>query len=80
MALKTKGLMILIIIGILVVFLDENNNPVPVKMVLGSPVHIPLSLIIIVSIVIGMIITVAGIFFLRKIQVDRAKAKEMQEF
>ncbi|MBF0541081.1 MAG: LapA family protein [Nitrospirae bacterium] len=78
--MKTKGLVILMFIGILVVFLDENNNPVPLKFVLGSPAHVPLSLIIIVSIVVGMIITVAGIFFLRKIQVDRAKAKELHNF
>lgn len=78
--MKTKGLIILMLIAMIVIFLDENNNPVPLKIVIGSPIHLPLSLIIIVSIVIGMIITVGGIFFLRKFQVDRAKAKELREF
>ena len=46
---KTKILYILISLFLVVVFLDQNRTPVPVKILLGNPFHLGLSLIILIS-------------------------------
>jgi len=48
-----------------VVFIDENGSPVPVKLLMGSPVHINLSVIIIGSMIIGSAFTIIGFIVYR---------------
>jgi uncharacterized integral membrane protein len=55
-----------------VVFLDQNGTPVPMKIILGSPVHMPLSMIIITSMLVGAGCSLAGLFLVKK---ARAKFK-----
>nr|AMP41632.1 magnetosome protein Man2 [uncultured Nitrospirota bacterium] len=43
------------------VFLDQNYAPVPVKFFVGNPFHFSLSLIIIVSIFVGVLLTALSI-------------------
>jgi uncharacterized integral membrane protein len=55
---------------LVVVFIDQNRMPVPIKIILGSPFHLGLSLIIIVSMVVGVIMTI-GVVYLIKWRKDR---------
>ncbi|MBF0506195.1 MAG: LapA family protein [Nitrospirae bacterium] len=53
---------------VFIVFLDENNTPVPVKIILGSPLHMSLSVIIIGSILFGAGCAFAGLFLVKKMR------------
>jgi uncharacterized integral membrane protein len=53
---------------LLVVFLDQNNTQVPIKIILGSPLQLSLSTIIIVSILVGAGCAFAGLFILKKVR------------
>jgi uncharacterized integral membrane protein len=51
---------------LVVVFLDQNRVPVPVKIIIGNPFHLGLSLIIIVSMVVGVIMTIGVIYLMNR--------------
>ncbi|MBF0564610.1 MAG: LapA family protein [Nitrospirae bacterium] len=57
------------------VFLDENYVPVPLKFFFGGPFHLHLSAIIIVSMMVGAIITLLSVFIFNNI---RSKLKKMK--
>jgi uncharacterized integral membrane protein len=52
-----------------IVFIDENGAPVPVKLLMGSPVHINLSVIILGSMAIGSALTVIGFLLYKRLHV-----------
>ena len=70
MKFKSTYLVILMFLFLVVVFLDQNRVPVPVKIIIGNPFHLGLSLIIIVSMVVGVIMT-SGVIYL----MNRRKGK-----
>jgi uncharacterized integral membrane protein len=51
---------------LVVVFLDQNRVPVPVKIIIGNPFHLGLSLIIIVSMVVGVIMTIGVVYLMNR--------------
>jgi uncharacterized integral membrane protein len=53
---------IVIVLFLAVLFLDQNRTPVPVKIILGDPLPIGLSTVIIVSVLVGVVLSVAGMF------------------
>lgn len=57
MKFKSSYLVILMALFLVVVFLDQNRRPVPLKFIIGTPFQVDLSLIILISIVIGVVIT-----------------------
>lgn len=48
-----------LVVFIVAIFLDQNNNPVPLKLILGPPVHLSLSLIIAISMTVGALVAIA---------------------
>ena len=50
------------------VFFDQNQTPVPIKFVLGTPINMALSLIIAVSLVIGAVITLVAMYLVNRRQ------------
>ena len=66
----TRYLIMFMSLFLVVVFIDQNRAPVPIKILLGSPFHLGLSLIIIVSMVVGVIMTI-GVVYLIKRRKDR---------
>lgn len=53
---------------LLVVFLDQNNTPVPLKIILGSPFNLSLSTLMVISALVGAGSTIAGIYITQKIR------------
>ncbi len=53
---------------VFMVFMDENNTPVPMKIVFGSPFHLSLSVIIIGSMLFGAACAFAGPFIIKKMR------------
>ena len=53
MKFKSTYLVVLMLLFMVVVFFDQNQTPVPIKFLLGSPVHLPLSLVIAVSLIVA---------------------------
>jgi uncharacterized integral membrane protein len=51
---------------LVVVFIDQNRAPVPVKIIIGNPLHLELSLIIIVSMVVGVIMTIGVVHLINR--------------
>lgn len=66
MKFKSNYLIIAISLFLVIVFLDQNRNAVPVKIILGSPFHLGLSLIIIISMLLGVIMTLGVVYLLKK--------------
>jgi uncharacterized integral membrane protein len=64
----------LISLFVVLVFLDQNRAPVPIKILLGSPFHLGLSLIIAVSMLVGVIMTIGVVYLLNR-RKDRRKDK-----
>jgi uncharacterized integral membrane protein len=62
-----------------VVFIDQNTVPVPMKLFIGGPVHMHLSMIIIVSMAGGAALTVIGFLIFKAIQQKINKRKREQE-
>jgi len=62
----TRYLIMLMSLFLVVVFLDQNRVPVPVKIIIGNPFHLGLSLIIIVSMVVGVIMTIGVIYLMNR--------------
>ena len=59
-----------IIIGLFLVilFLDQNSSPVPVKIILGDPRPIGLSTVILASMLVGVSISIAAFFAYRAVR------------
>jgi len=62
MKFKSTYLVVLMLLFMVVVFFDQNNTPVPVKFLLGSPIPLPLSLIIAVSLIIGAVVALVATY------------------
>ena len=59
---------------LLVIFIDQNKVPVPVRLFVVGPYHIHLSLIIGISIITGIALTVAiGYLIHRQVQQSRIR-------
>ena len=58
----TKVISILIFLFLVIVFLDQNRTPVPVKILLGNPFHVGLTLIILISMVVAVVMTIGGVY------------------
>jgi uncharacterized integral membrane protein len=63
---KSRYLVILMLLFLAAVFLDQNRTPVPVKILIGNPFQLGLSLIIIISMVIGVIAAVGVVYLMNK--------------
>jgi uncharacterized integral membrane protein len=57
-----------IVLFLAVVFLDQNSPPVPVKIIIGTPHLIGLSAIMVISMLVGMVITAVGIVVFKRLQ------------
>ena len=68
MLIKTIFFSTIILLFLGVVFLDQNNNPVPLKVVIGNPYHVGLSSIIIVSVLTGVLLTVVSFLLFKRIR------------
>jgi len=62
----TRYLIMLMSLFLVVVFLDQNRVLVPVKIIIGNPFHLGLSLIIIVSMVVGVIMTIGVVYLMNR--------------
>jgi len=62
--MQKKVLFFTIVISLFfaVLFLDQNSAPVPVKIILGDPHPIGLSTIIVISVLIGVLLSVAVMY------------------
>lgn len=63
--MKAVLLISCIILFLVIIFLDQNSAPVPMKVIVGQPFGIRLSLIILGSMAIGMLIAAAGFIAIR---------------
>jgi uncharacterized integral membrane protein len=65
--MQKKVLFFTIVIALFlsVLFLDQNSAPVPVKIILGDPHLIGLSSIIVVSVLVGVLLT-ASVLYAKK--------------
>jgi len=63
------------ILFLVIVFLDQNSAPVPIKIILGKPFQVELSIIVIVSMLIGTFLTIGGGVLFKKIRTKK-KNKE----
>ena len=60
---------------LVVLFLDQNSTPVPVKIILGDPRPIGLSSIILVSVLVGVVLSVAVLSVYKSLR----KAKKTEQ-
>ncbi|MEI6208476.1 MAG: hypothetical protein WCP20_16995 [Desulfuromonadales bacterium] len=58
---KLIAISIVAVLFLTVLFLDQNRSPVPVKIILGNPHPIGLSIVIIISMFAGAAMTIAGL-------------------
>ena len=58
----------LALLFLVVVFLDQNITPVPLKIILGSPFNLSLSTLMVISALVGAGCTLAGIYITQKIR------------
>jgi uncharacterized integral membrane protein len=65
---KSSYLVVLMLLFVVFVFFDQNQTPVPIKFVLGSPSQLALSLIIAVSLVIGAVVTLVAMYLVNRKQ------------
>ncbi|MFZ4439966.1 MAG: hypothetical protein ACOYOS_16180 [Syntrophales bacterium] len=65
MKFKSSYIVIMISIFLMGVFLDQNRTPVPIKIIFGSPFHLELTLIIIISMVVSSAITIGVVYLLK---------------
>jgi uncharacterized integral membrane protein len=66
MKFKSSYLIMLISVFLMGVFLDQNRNPVPIKIIFGSPFHLELTLIIIVSMVVSSLVTLGVVYLVKR--------------
>ncbi|MDH4100127.1 MAG: LapA family protein [Nitrospirota bacterium] len=71
MELKRRYLVYLMALFIVVVFLDQNNVPVPVKLIVGPPVQLELSLIVLISMLAGVLLAMAGFLTMKQMRERR---------
>ncbi|MEI7635810.1 MAG: hypothetical protein WCJ37_00765 [Syntrophus sp. (in: bacteria)] len=64
MKFKSGYIIALMSVFLVGVFLDQNRTPVPIKIIFGSPFHLELTLIILVSMVVSSIITIGVIYLI----------------
>ncbi|MEO5356297.1 MAG: lipopolysaccharide assembly protein LapA domain-containing protein [Nitrospirae bacterium YQR-1] len=67
-----------IAIFLTVVFLDQNQMQVPVKVFFGSHVHVNLSLIIVFSVALGVVMTIVTYLIIKKMQEKLKRRKETE--
>ena len=58
---KLKFISIAVVLFLTVVFFDQNRAPVPVKIILGDPTPVGLSLVIALSMLLGAVMAITGI-------------------
>ncbi len=75
MAIKKFILPAIALVFVIMVFIDQNNTPVPVKIILGSPLHMSLSMIIIGSMLFGAACTFAALLLVKRIGGKSKKAR-----
>jgi uncharacterized integral membrane protein len=51
---------------LVIVFLDQNRNTVPIKIILGSPFHLGLSVIIIISMIVAVLMTLGAVYLISR--------------
>ena len=66
MQFKPKYLVIVMALFLVVVFLDQNRRPVPLKFVVGTPFLVDLSLIILISMGLGIALTFVFLRFMNR--------------
>ena len=66
MKFKSKYLVLAMVLFLVVVFLDQNRRPVPLKFIIGTPFLMDLSLIILISMVIGIALTGGCLHFMNR--------------
>ena len=66
--MKYLILLICLFLFLVVIFLDQNSNPVPMKVIVGDPHGVRLSVVIIVSVVIGAVLATVGMLLVRRVQ------------
>lgn len=66
MKFKTSYLIVVMLLFMVVVFLDQNRTPVPIKILIGNPFHLELSLIIVISMVVAVIVTIGVIYLMKR--------------
>ncbi|MCG6552113.1 MAG: LapA family protein [Candidatus Magnetominusculus sp. LBB02] len=79
--LLTKKLFLPLIAALFLcaVFIDQNSSPVPMKFFIGSPIHMQLSMIIILSMAAGSALTILVYMIFKGIQQKIKKRKMEQE-
>jgi uncharacterized integral membrane protein len=65
---KPRYIGIAIALFLVLIFLDQNRVSVPLKLFLGKPFQVELSVIVIVSVLIGMLIAISVIFFIKRVK------------
>lgn len=77
----TKKVFLPLIAGLFLfaVLIDQNMVPVPMKFFIGGPVHMHLSMIVIISMAAGSALTVLSILIYKAIQQKIKKRKREQE-
>lgn len=65
---KEYVLPLIMVLFLVVVFLDQNNIPIPMKILVGSPIHMSLSMVIMVSMLVGAGLAFVGLLFFGKIK------------
>jgi uncharacterized integral membrane protein len=61
-------LFICLFLFLVVIFLDQNSNPVPMKIIVGDPHGVKLSMVIIFSVFIGAVLATVGMLLIKKAQ------------
>jgi uncharacterized integral membrane protein len=63
---KSRYLILVIVLFLVIVFLDQNRSEVPVKIIVGNPYHLGLSIIIIISVLVGMLVMIGGMYLINR--------------
>jgi uncharacterized integral membrane protein len=66
MKFKSSYLILAISLFLVIVFLDQNRNAVPIKIIIGNPYQLGLSLIIIISMVVSVIMTLGVVYVIKR--------------
>jgi uncharacterized integral membrane protein len=66
MKFKSRYIVMLMALFLVLIFLDQNRMSVPVKVLVGDPLQLGLSLIIIISMVVAAITTLCVIYSMKK--------------
>jgi uncharacterized integral membrane protein len=66
MKFKSSYIVILMSIFLAGVFLDQNRTPVPIKIIIGNPFQIELTLIILASMVVSSVMTIGVIYLIKR--------------